>query len=177
MRQKFPFWPAGAGGISQGRLGKFLFHLFKGFKEGMLSLGICSAQYVGMITPVGNNANYVLAQRLLDMATLRQEAIAGNIANSETPGYRRHDVSAEFRDALRAQFAGGATPDLSTLSQIRPQLAPDVAARSVRPDGNSVDLEHELMEMSRNRVEHEFLAEYIGGHIKQLRMAITGRTV
>jgi flagellar basal-body rod protein FlgB len=130
-----------------------------------------------MISPGGQSVNYQLAQRLLDAATLRHEAIAANIANAETPGYRRIDVAGDFDSTLRARFASASAPSATELAAYRPQVAIDPSARSIRPDGNSFEIEHELMEMSRNRVEHEFLTEMIGGHIKQLRMAITGRVV
>ena len=52
----------------------------------------------------------------------------------------------------------------------------DLNARSVRPDGNSVEIERELLEMNRNTVEYDFLADVVSRNIKQLRMAITGRT-
>lgn len=127
-----------------------------------------------MIQPVANSVNYQLARTLLDASVLRHEAIAGNIANSDTPGYRRVDLAPDFRSALRAQFASG-TPAPSAVSSIRPSLAEDAAVRSVRADGNSVELESELLALGHNRVEHEFLTDLVSRHIKQLRMAISGR--
>lgn len=130
-----------------------------------------------MIPPLGSSTTYQLAQRLLDASVLRQEAIAANIANAETPGYGRVDVAPDFLATLRAQFAPGQANPGQNMAGLTPRLAVDPTARSIRPDGNTVELEHELMEMSRNRVNHEFLADLIGGHIKQLRMAIKGRIV
>lgn len=127
-----------------------------------------------MIELVANNANYQLARRLLDASVLRHEAIASNIANVETPGYRRLDVAPDFQSALRARFARGATTP-GDLAALQPRLAEDRSVRSVRADGNSVELETELLALSRNRVEHEFLSDLVGSNIKQLRMAISGR--
>jgi len=47
-------------------------------------------------------------------------------------------------------------------------------ARSVRPDGNSVEIERELLEMNRNSVDYEYLSDLVSYNIKQLRTAITG---
>ncbi len=127
-----------------------------------------------MIEPVANNTNYQLARKLLDASVMRQEAIANNIANADTPGYRRLDVSADFGQTLRAQFAPGATPQPGALESLRPRLAVDPTVHSVRPDGNSVEIESELMAMGRNRVDHEFLTELVSRNIKQLKMAISG---
>lgn len=128
-----------------------------------------------MTDPIFQTTNYQLARKLLDAAALRQEAIASNIANSETPGYRRLDVSGDFAEQLRSSSRTG---DLAkTTDTIRPTLVQDPFARSVRPDGNSVEIEKELLAMNKNAVEYEFLTEIVSRNIKQLKMAITGRVV
>ena len=126
-----------------------------------------------MVDPVFQSENYQLARRLLDASVLRQEAIASNIANAETPGYRRIDVARDFANELRAHLEAG---DLSSKSSsLQPKLVVDTDARGVRPDGNNVEIERELLEMNRNSVEHQFLAELVTRNIKQLKLAITGR--
>jgi flagellar basal-body rod protein FlgB len=127
-----------------------------------------------MIAPIFQSDNYQLARKLLDAAVLRQDAIATNIANAETPGYRRLDVSADFSTRLKEQLASGALKR-GTADVLRPTLAEDTTARSVRPDGNTVAIERELIALNRNAVEHEFLTEIVSGNIKQLKLAITGR--
>lgn len=128
-----------------------------------------------MIDPIFQSDNYQLARKLLDAAALRQEAIAANIANAETPGYRRLDVSSDFADQLKARVrTGELNRDGDTL---RPTLVQDPHARTVRPDGNSVEIEKELLAMNKNSVEYEFLTEIVSKNIKQLKMAITGRSV
>ncbi len=128
-----------------------------------------------MIDPIFQSGNYQLANKLLDASALRQQAIAANIANAETPGYRRLDIAPDFVAQLKASIVDGkpspATPGL------KPVLAADPHARSVRPDGNSVEIEHELIAMNRNAVEYEFLSEVVTRNIKQLKLAITGRSV
>jgi len=126
-----------------------------------------------MIDPIFQSDNYQLARKLLDAAVVRQDAIAANIANAETPGYRRLDVDADFASRLKEQLATG---ELRRGAQnLRPTLAEDPTARSVRPDGNTIAIERELMALNRNAVEHEFLSEIVSGNIKQLKLAITGR--
>ncbi len=127
-----------------------------------------------MIDPIFQSDNYQLARKLLDGAVLRQEAIASNIANAETPGYRRLDVSGDFASELRARL--GQPGAVGSFADLQPKLVEDLNARSVRPDGNSVEIERELLEMNRNTVEYDFLADVVSRNIKQLRMAITGRT-
>jgi len=128
-----------------------------------------------MTDPIFQTDNYQLARKLLDAAALRQEAIAANVANAETPGYRRLDVAPDFAEQLRTRASAG---DLArNLDGVRPTLTEDIHARSIRPDGNTVEIQHELMAMNRNSVEYEFLGEVVSRNIKQLKMAITGRAV
>lgn len=126
----------------------------------------------GMVDPIFQSANYAVARKLLDAAALRQEAIAANIANAETPGYRRLDVSTDFSEQLKASLKTG---DFDRAAELKPKLAEDVHARAVRPDGNTVEIEHELLAMNKNSAEYEFLSEVVSRNIKQLKLAITGR--
>jgi flagellar basal-body rod protein FlgB len=126
-----------------------------------------------MTDPIFQSDNtYALATKLMDLSALRQEAIGSNIANAETPGYKRIDVAPDFASQLKAQMASGAP--VSSLDSLQPSLAVDNQARTVRPDGNTVDIEHELLAMNKNSVEYGFLSDIVSGSIKQLKMAISG---
>jgi flagellar basal-body rod protein FlgB len=125
-----------------------------------------------MIDPIFQTDNYQLARKLLDASVLRQDAIATNIANAETPGFRRVDLAPDFATQLKARVAAG--DFATTADSIRPQLAEDQTARSIRPDGNTVEIEHELLVMNRNAVEYDYLTEVVSSNLKQLKLAITG---
>jgi flagellar basal-body rod protein FlgB len=114
-----------------------------------------------------------LARKLLDASVVRQEAIASNIANADTPGYRRVDLAPDFASQLRSKMEAG---KLSEATSLKPTLAEDPTARSVRPDGNTIEIERELLEMNRNSVDYQYLTEVVSRDIKQLKMAITGRS-
>jgi flagellar basal-body rod protein FlgB len=128
-----------------------------------------------MIDPIFQTDNYQLARKLLDASVLRNQAISSNIANAETPGYRRLDIAPNFSSELRALLKSEPNPSSATLDRIEPSLHEDQFARTTRPDGNSVEMETELLEMNRNTVEYEYLAELVSRNIRQLRTAITGR--
>ena len=60
-----------------------------------------------MIEALFSNPNYLTAKKTLDAVALRQEAIANNLANLETPGYKRMDLAPTFEQELeRASSAG-----------------------------------------------------------------------
>jgi flagellar basal-body rod protein FlgB len=54
-----------------------------------------------MIEALFNQPDYLAAKKTLDAVALRHEAIASNIANVETPGYRRIDLATHWRPIRR----------------------------------------------------------------------------
>jgi len=124
-----------------------------------------------MIDPVFQSDNYQLARKLLDASVVRQQAIASNIANVDTPGYRRLDVSSDFATQLRTSLEAG---KLSETDSLKPSIVEDPTARSIRPDGNSVEMESELLAMNRNSVDYDYLTEIVSRNIKQMKIAING---
>jgi len=139
-----------------------------------MAAGTALAKPRRMIDPIFQTDNYQLARKLLDAAALRQEAIASNVANAETPGYHRLDVAPDFAQQLKVSVAQGGVGAAG--ADLRPQLAEDQTARSLRPDGNTVEIEHELLAMNRNAVEYDYLTEVVSNNLKQLKLAITGRS-
>lgn len=127
-----------------------------------------------MIDALFNQTNYVATKRLLDATALRQEAIAANLANLETPNYKRLDVAPAFQDQLKAALQSG---DGTRINSVQPSLAVDTAAIANGRDGNTVQLESELLAMSQNTMAHTLETQLITGSMLRLRTAISGKTV
>lgn len=125
-----------------------------------------------MLDELMQRENYVLAKKLLDVSHMRQQTIAGNLANVETPGYKRQDIEVNFEAELRRLAHGN---DVKGISEMNVRTVTDLNSPSVRPDGNNVQLDQELLGMQKNLVQYEFLANYTSSSLKQLRSAITGR--
>ena len=125
-----------------------------------------------MIDGLFNQTSYVATKRLLDVTALRHEAIAGNLANVETPHYKRVDVAPAFAAELKQALAAR---DTDRLAELRPQLAVDAQAVARRRDGNTVDMESEIMKLHENSLEHTLETQFITGALLKLRLAITGR--
>jgi flagellar basal-body rod protein FlgB len=99
-------------------------------------------------------------------AAQRQNAIADNIANVDTPGYQRKDV--DFHAALRgAMAAGGAALDGMTFSP-----AVDPTAAPVRADGNTVDIDRESAAEASNGLEYEALSQVLKARDDIIQTAI-----
>ena len=92
----------------------------------------------------------------LQAEALRQRAIASNIANIETPGYRRVDV--KFEELLaKAMDEGGGKVDVQKAEPevYEPRNTP------VKANGNDVNLELEIGQMVKNTLRHDTLARLL----------------
>ena len=125
-----------------------------------------------MIDALFSGANYQGVKKMIDATTLRQEAIASNLANIETPHYKRMDVQATFASEL-AQAIGTGSAD--AVKGVRPRITVDTTAVAQNRDGNSVQLEKELMYLQKNMVAHYMQTQMITGTFSKLRMAIKSR--
>ncbi len=125
-----------------------------------------------MIDALFNQPNYLAIQKLLDATALRHEAIASNLANLETPRYQRVDVAPSFSAELQQALKSGSTDQLASL---KPTLSVDPNAIASNFNGNTVQLETELMHLNQNSLEHTIETQLLTGQLLRLRLAITGR--
>ena len=125
-----------------------------------------------MIDALFNQTNYVAVKKMLDATALRQEAIASNLANLETPNYQRLDLNPSFAADLR-QALGSQDP--TRAQALQPTLAVDPNASASNLDGNTVQLETELLNLNQNTLAHALETQLVTGQLLRLRLAITGR--
>jgi flagellar basal-body rod protein FlgB len=117
------------------------------------------------------------ASALARHAGTRQEIVARNIANSETPGYRAQDLPA-FGDTFRS---GAAAPALKATRVGHYSSPMDGAAASARaltegvdtaPDGNTVALETEMVRAADVRQQHEMALSVYRSGMELLRTSL-----
>lgn len=126
-----------------------------------------------MIEALFNQPGYVATKKMLDATALRHEAIASNLANVETPNYKRIDIASDFQAELKSAMG---TNNAAKIASITPSLVEDTTAVAANRDGNTVQLESELLVLNQNTVAHTLETQLISGKLLKLRLAITGRT-
>jgi flagellar basal-body rod protein FlgB len=98
---------------------------------------------------------------------LRQKTIANNVANLETPGYRRIDV--KFEELLaRALDSTGKIK----MNEIEPQVFQPKQTQ-VKSNGNDVNLEVEIGKMVKNTLRHKAYIRLLYKRYKQMEMAMS----
>lgn len=105
----------------------------------------------------------------LDGVAMRHRVIANNIANAETPGFTRSDVS--FEEQLKQALASG-IDDEASVERISPETVPDSTSQT-RPDGNNVSIDKEMADLTKNSLSYETLTQLTNLKFSMLKQAIT----
>jgi flagellar basal-body rod protein FlgB len=108
-----------------------------------------------------------LLSRLLDVASMRQDVIAQNVANVNTPGYSAQEVA--FEDALRQAFGQHETGFVVP----NPEVVTG-AGGAAREDGNNVDVDLEMARLQKNALYFKVYTQLLAGDLAQYRSAIVG---
>jgi flagellar basal-body rod protein FlgB len=108
-------------------------------------------------------------ERAISGAAMRQTALASNLANANTPGYKPRDV--DFHSALRSAFESGASADEVHRTPFTETAQDDV----MRADGGGVDVDVESSKLSQNALEYQTLVQVTRGRIDIIESAIGTR--
>lgn len=103
---------------------------------------------------------------LVDATALRHRVLAQNVANVNTPGYRRMDVS--FEETLAKQIDRTGMPELD---RHRAKIVFDESS-PIRRDGNNVDIDVEMGAVSKNKLLHNTWIQIIQSKNDAMRRAI-----
>lgn len=114
-----------------------------------------------------------LLERALDVASLRQRLLADNIANVETPGYRRKDVSFSFH--FQRALAGKVTHPAHIPIAPLPRDKQVITRQGTlgRNDGNNVDIELEMAELVKNSLYYQALLRQTSQYLVNLKRVIS----
>ncbi len=111
------------------------------------------------------NPQFDLLGRLITATDMRQRVISNNLANVNTPNFRRLDV--DFETQL-AQELSGNSHTTATPSVVETQ------GLTSRADGNNVDVDREIGQLNKNAMLQQAYIQLLGSHLEQMRLAIGG---
>jgi flagellar basal-body rod protein FlgB len=127
-----------------------------------------------MVNGLFSSSNYQGLKKMLDGTVMRQEAIASNLANLETPNYKRIDIDPNFSSELSRAISARNNREISAM---QPGLVLDKNASAPNRDGNTVQLEAELINLQQNTMAHTMQTQFLSSTIMKLKSAINGRNV
>ena len=135
-----------------------------------------------MLEQLVNTPTIDIGSRAMAAAALRHEVLSNNIANVNTPNFKRSHV--RFEDLLKQELGLDRDPLMKVVrthdrhlpiafhGKVRPVIEQD-AGTNMRLDGNNVDIDIEMAEVAKNQLYYSALATAVGGHISKLKSVIT----
>ena len=126
-----------------------------------------------------NIYNYInVLDKAADAANSRNEIISNNIANVDTPNYKRKDVT--FERYLEQALIGSEplderVADINThLSDFGGMIYTDHSVLSYRLDGNNVDIDTENTYLAENQIRYDTLVSQIGKEFSRYKTVLSG---
>ena len=131
--------------------------------------------------------NYInLLDKAADGAWARHEAISNNIANQDTPGYKRQDVDfeSELKKALRISRYTENIDNRNNLDKqianlnfnsLKPKVFTDMRSYSYRLDGNNVDIDTESSYLAENQLRYYALLDSMNQEFSRIKTVLTSK--
>ena len=119
--------------------------------------------------------NYInVLEKASDASWTRNSVISNNIANVDTPGYKRKDI--RFEEYLQGAVSGGSSLDDNIadadLDSLTGTTYTDYASSSYRIDGNNVDIDTEEVELASEQIRYQGITAGINGQFDRMRSVI-----
>ena len=120
-------------------------------------------------------------EKALDASWKKNEVISHNIANVDTPNYKRKTVKFEefLEDAINSsKIKGSQTHEkhipigYDSIDNIKIDISTDYSDYSMRLDGNNVDIENEMAQLAKNNIKYSTLTQRISGMFKSIKSVI-----
>lgn len=142
---------------------------------------------IPLLEKIFSSSTIPLLNKAMDVASFRDTVIADNIANVDTPNYKRREVI--FEEKLKKVLDGQTNRGKLIINNPRhiqieggagwedgqPEII-QVNDESYRNDGNNVDIDAEMAKRTKNELYYDTAAQCMTQEIKLLRLAITGRS-
>lgn len=125
-----------------------------------------------------NIYNYInILDKAADAANTRNELLSDNIANVNTPNYKRKDL--DFQTLLQAELAGGSSLGKGVdgvngdLSVLTPQVYTDNSNLSFKMDGNNVDIDTEQAYLAENQIRYQALVDLMNQEFSRYKTVLS----
>lgn len=121
--------------------------------------------------------NYInVLDKAADASWTRKDLITNNIANNDTPGYKRQDI--DFKSLLSKELKHYQYQSLDekmrkvNMSRLNAEVYTDSAGYSYRLDGNNVDIDTENVELASEQINYEALTSSIDSEFSRMKSAL-----
>lgn len=126
---------------------------------------------------INSNAyNYInVLDKAADASWKRNELISNNIANVDTPGYKRKDI--QFQTYLMNEMTGNGSLDQkvanTNLNSLEASVYTDHVSLSYRLDGNNVDIDTESANLAENQIRYYTLLDSMTQEFNRIKSVLS----
>ncbi|HHT9145333.1 MAG: flagellar basal body rod protein FlgB [Candidatus Brocadiaceae bacterium] len=120
---------------------------------------------------IGIDKSATLLEKMLDVSSIKHKVIANNIANVNTPGYKKMEVS--FADQLEKAVNESSMNKFDTL-QPKIVISKEDTSDTVRNDGNNVDMDKEVSSLVKNTLSYSIYTQLLAKKYEGIKSAIEG---
>lgn len=113
-----------------------------------------------------------IIQTAMNASIVRGEVINNNIANVDTPDFKKSRV--EFENILSKELNSAKSLSDIDINSLKPVIHTEISNYSYRLDGNNVDIEEEMAASYQNTVRYDVMSSSIMGVYESLNLVITG---
>ncbi|MFC5448333.1 flagellar basal body rod protein FlgB [Paenibacillus aestuarii] len=125
-----------------------------------------------------------LMERSLDASALRQKVIANNVANVDTPYFKRSDV--QFEEILQGEMSSStqsiqgyrSDPRHFVIGKQENNVMPEIKAdetTTINNNLNNVDMDYEMSLMAKNQLKYNTLIQQMNSEFKKMRTVLGGK--
>ncbi|MBR3599249.1 MAG: flagellar basal body rod protein FlgB [Lachnospiraceae bacterium] len=125
-----------------------------------------------------NIYNYInILDKAADASVHRNELLSNNIANVDTPNYKRKDL--DFESILQAELAGEISLNKAVdnanrhLNTLDPQVYTDNSSLAYRLDGNNVDIATEEAYLAENQIKYQALVDLMNQEFSRYKTVLS----
>jgi flagellar basal-body rod protein FlgB len=106
-------------------------------------------------------------ERFLEISTDREQTVAANMANIDTPGYRTKDLNFQHEMARATSMYAAGEDDVDMVPVVQ-----QVQGLLERPDGNNVNLDRESLLLAQSQLQYQMGVQLVKSHFHELLSAI-----
>jgi len=128
---------------------------------------------VPMALDIFNDPTRASLRSTLNACAERNSVIANNVANADTPGYKRSEV--RFEEDLKSVLERGGSTVMEDIQRLESSVSQDNTP-STRPDGNNVNVDKEMSDLAHNTIQYNAMLELMRLKGGMLTTVISGGT-
>lgn len=111
-----------------------------------------------------------IMNKAMESSWKRQELLTENIANIDTPGYKRKDIN--FEKVLTTEVEKTGNMHKVNINKLYGEIMSPYSDFQHRIDGSNVDIDWEMAEVAKNKIKYDALVTQTSRHLQRIKSVV-----